>query len=63
LQVRFALSSQVTFQAGGSNGNWPLRSFYRKIVSVGDLMPEDDLKELLGWWDEYVLTFCSVDCF
>jgi hypothetical protein len=45
------------FQAGSSNGNWPLQSFYQKIVSVGDFMPEEDLKELLGWWDECVLAF------
>lgn len=52
IQLRFTLSSQMTFSAGGAPGRWPHRSFYHEIIKACDLMDAQERKELLEWWDK-----------
>lgn len=59
-QLRFVLSDQDKFHAGGSGGKWPYRLFYNEIINVVTFMTEDQRQDLLEWWDEYVFPFPSL---
>jgi len=53
--IRFVLSDQPTFTAGGSDpGQWPFRKFYCTILEVIDAMEECDREDLLNWWNEKI---------
>lgn len=55
-QVRFALSDQSSFEAGGTPGRWPYRAFYNALIkTMTNDMDESELNELLDWWDVWVL--------
>ncbi|KAJ7232135.1 hypothetical protein C8J57DRAFT_1580180 [Mycena rebaudengoi] len=50
--IHFALSSQTTFDAGGSPGKWPYRTFYRELLRTINNMPTKRREQLLAWWTE-----------
>ncbi|KAF8879129.1 hypothetical protein BD779DRAFT_1676524 [Infundibulicybe gibba] len=53
--ARFVLSNQPTLTAGGKErGRWPYEVFYQELVKTMTEMVEDELDELLYWWDETV---------
>ncbi|KAK0458127.1 uncharacterized protein EV420DRAFT_1643468 [Desarmillaria tabescens] len=49
--VRFTLSSQSVWS---SNREFDYRLFYHTLVDIMESMPEDELKDLLEWWDEKI---------
>ncbi|KAG2039773.1 hypothetical protein BDR03DRAFT_859536, partial [Suillus americanus] len=53
--IRFVLSDQPTFSAGGSSGHWPYRTFYRTLLEVVSIMDSHEREDLLSWWNECVL--------
>ncbi|KAF8872614.1 hypothetical protein BD779DRAFT_1477434 [Infundibulicybe gibba] len=54
-KARFVLSNQPTLTAGGKErGRWPYEVFYQELVKTMTEMVEDELDELLYWWDETV---------
>lgn len=54
--LRFVLSDQDKFHAGGSGGKWPYRLFYNEIINVVTFMTEDQRQDLLEWWDEQIFS-------
>ena len=59
-KTRFALSDEPFFGPRGSEADkrrrrgFPYRMFYREILEHKDLMLEDELINLIQWWNEYV---------
>jgi hypothetical protein len=61
-KVRFVLSDQYMFKIGSNKrGSWPWGGFYRELTKMMEWMDEDDLNDLLFWWNEFVLTCCRRD--
>jgi hypothetical protein len=54
LQTRFVFSDQAIFSKGGSPGRFPYRDFYYQLIKTMRSMGEEELKDLLTWWNEYV---------
>ncbi|KAF7983683.1 hypothetical protein HWV62_19593 [Athelia sp. TMB] len=54
--IRFTLSSQPTFSAGGTSGRWAHRKFYQQILALTGAMQSGDVKDLLGWWDNQIFS-------
>ena len=63
-KFRFVISDQSVLSQGRSTkGRWPYKEFYDALVGTMKDMEEDDLGDLLGWWQEYViLSFISLAC-
>ncbi|KAH9022880.1 hypothetical protein EDB85DRAFT_2151490 [Lactarius pseudohatsudake] len=68
--TRFALSNEPTFTAGGrgnarrQRAGFPYRQFYRELLEHKGLMTEDELVDLLQYWNETILsriTYASDD--
>ncbi|KAH9024670.1 hypothetical protein EDB84DRAFT_1440627 [Lactarius hengduanensis] len=68
--TRFALSNEPTFTAGGcgnarrQRAGFPYRQFYRELLEHKGLMTEDELVDLLQYWNETILsriTYASND--
>jgi hypothetical protein len=58
LQVRFVLSDQNSFDQGGSEpmpNSWPYQEFYNVILDKFQEMSEKRRKDLLKWWNEFVV--------
>ena len=59
-KTRFALSDEPFFGPRGSEADkqrrrgFPYRMFYREILEHKDLMSEDELINLIQWWNECV---------
>lgn len=52
--IRFVLSDQPTFSAGGSSGHWPYRTFYRTLLEVVSVMNPHEREDLLNWWNDKI---------
>ncbi|KAF8965639.1 hypothetical protein BDZ97DRAFT_2057933 [Flammula alnicola] len=53
--VRFVLSDQSTLNAGSQEkGRWPYSKFYTALIKTMEEMVEEDLDDLLGWWNDTV---------
>ena len=54
-KFRFVISDQSVLSQGGSTkGCWPYKEFYNALVATMKNMEEEDLGDLLAWWQEYV---------
>ncbi|KAF8955982.1 hypothetical protein BDZ97DRAFT_2080158 [Flammula alnicola] len=52
---RFVISDQSVLSQGGSTkGRWPYKDFYDALVGAMKDMEEDDLADLLAWWQDTV---------
>ena len=66
IKMWFALSDEPFFGPGGSEADkqqrhgFPYQMFYCEILEHKDLMSEDELINLIQWWNEYVYLICSV---
>jgi hypothetical protein len=59
-QVRFVLSDQTNFNAGGKEpqgSTWVLRQFYYELLGIFRAMDSKEQEDLLNWWNEYVFFF------
>ncbi|KAG1810273.1 uncharacterized protein HD556DRAFT_1435985 [Suillus plorans] len=52
--IRFVLSDQPTFSAGGTSGHWPYRTFYRTLLEVVSIMDSHEREDLLNWWNDKI---------
>ncbi|KAG5635594.1 hypothetical protein H0H81_010685, partial [Sphagnurus paluster] len=54
--ARFVLSGQTVFSSGSKEtpNRFPLRSFYNNLTTTLRKMDENELEELLCWWDDKV---------
>ena len=53
LQLRFVLSDQSTFSAGGKEkGQWHYEGFYNQIIGIAETMTDEETLELAEWWNE-----------
>ncbi|KAJ7268284.1 hypothetical protein C8J57DRAFT_1612132 [Mycena rebaudengoi] len=50
--IHFALSSQTSFDAGGTPGKFPYRGMYRELLATIAEMPQEVRERLLTWWTE-----------
>ncbi|KAK0187446.1 hypothetical protein F5146DRAFT_1004358 [Armillaria mellea] len=51
VSVHYTLSSQPI---QSSNSNFDYKLFYHTIINLMESMPDDELKDLLDWWNEKV---------
>ncbi|KAF8157833.1 hypothetical protein B0H34DRAFT_706322 [Crassisporium funariophilum] len=52
---RFVISDQSVLSQGGSGkGRWPYKEFYDALVNAMKDMEDDDLADLLDWWQDTV---------
>ncbi|KIM42574.1 hypothetical protein M413DRAFT_10120 [Hebeloma cylindrosporum] len=55
LKFRFVISDQSVLSQGGSTkGRWAYKEFYNALIGAMKDMEEDDLGDLLGWWQDIV---------
>ncbi|KAI9429707.1 hypothetical protein H4582DRAFT_2144993 [Lactarius indigo] len=56
--IRFGLSDDMTFCAGGHDtdgkgrGGFPYRQLYHELLEYKDLMSKEELEDLIEWWNE-----------